>query len=444
MSFLANFRINVEIVGTIKGPTFSRVNFRLEPGTPVKNLTAKFDDIKMGLAVPSMRLLAPVPGTNYCGVEIPNKARSKVNLKDMWKSQDYVKARAKDSGLIFALGKDINGKTYTFDLTTAPHMLVCGQTRSGKSVALNVMLMSLLCRYSPEEMRLILFDPKQVEFAVYADIPHLLIPNILTEPAKAINAMNWAVQEMERRYELIKSAGARNLEEYNAKPEIKRDPTMRVPYIVIIIDEFAEVVSQDQGIKKQFNMVIQRLAAKARAAGIHLVLATQRPSVDVVTGTIKANLPTRMALKTSDAVNSMTILGSGGAEELLGYGDMLFVNPYEAGQQRIQGAFISTENIEEMIEYIKDHNDKYFDEEAEKMIMADPQKEQAQQMEMDLGDGNKGGVDPQFIDALELCIKYDRVSTSFLQAKLSVGFPRASKIIIVVFNIFNHLFDIFS
>lgn len=428
---LANFRINVEILGTIKGPTFSRINFRLEPGTPVKNLTSKADDVKMGLAVSSMRLLAPIPGTNYCGVEIPNNKRSRVNLKKVYKSPEYQKAISKRNGLVFALGQDIAGVNYSFDLTTAPHMLVCGQTRSGKSVALNIMLMSLLCRYSPEEMRLILFDPKQVEFTPYEGIPHLLIPHVLFEPAKAISAMNWAVNEMERRYELLKSTGTRNLEEYNDREEIKRDPTMRVPYIVIIIDEFADVVSQGQDVKKQFNTVIQRLAAKARAAGIHLVLATQRPSVDIVSGTIKANLPTRMALKTSDATNSMTILGYGGAEELLGYGDMLFVTPYDTEPHRIQGAFIETQNLLEMIEYIKANNEAYYDEDAEKIIMAEPKNEQNEQMSMDLdGAGPKNkGIDPQFIDALELCIKFQRVSTSFLQMKLSVGFPRASKIV---------------
>ena len=427
---LANFRVNVEIVGTIKGPTFSRINFRLEPGTPVKNLTSKADDIKMGLAVTSMRLLAPVPGTNYCGVEIPNKTRSKVNLKTVYKSAEYQKAISKQSGLVFALGQDINGTNFSYDLTQAPHMLVCGQTRSGKSVALNVMLISLLCRYSPEELRLILFDPKQVEFEPFSGIPHLLIPQILSEPQKAISAMNWAVNEMERRYELLKSTGVRNLEEYNSRPEIKADPLKRVPYIVIVIDEFAEVVSQGPELKKQFNVVIQRLAAKARAAGIHLVLATQRPSVDIVTGTIKSNLPTRMALKTTDAVNSATILGQGGAEELLGWGDMLLMTPDSSELKRIQGAFISTNGVIDIIDYVKNNNDKYFDEEAEKMIMAEPKQETPEQLSLDI-DGAKpnGGIDPQFIDALEICVKFGRVSTSFLQMKLSIGFPRAAKIV---------------
>ena len=427
---LANFRVNVEIVGTIKGPTFSRINFKLEPGTPVKNLTSKADDIKMGLAVTSMRLLAPVPGTNYCGVEIPNKTRAKVNLKTVYKSAEYQKAISKQSGLVFALGQDINGTNFSYDLTQAPHMLVCGQTRSGKSVALNVMLISLLCRYSPEELRLILFDPKQVEFEPFSGIPHLLIPQILSEPQKAISAMNWAVNEMERRYELLKATGVRNLEEYNSRPEIKADPLKRVPYIVIVIDEFAEVVSQGPELKKQFNVVIQRLAAKARAAGIHLVLATQRPSVDIVTGTIKSNLPTRMALKTTDAVNSATILGQGGAEELLGWGDMLLMTPDSSELKRIQGAFISTNGVIDIIDYVKNNNDKYFDEEAEKMIMAEPKQEAPEQLSLDI-DGAKrgGGVDPQFIDALEICVKFGRVSTSFLQMKLSIGFPRAAKIV---------------
>ena len=426
---LANFRVNVEIVGTIKGPTFSRINFRLEPGTPVKNLTSRADDIKMGLAVSSMRLLAPVPGTSYCGVEIPNKKRSKVNLKTVYKSADYQKAISKQTGLVFALGQDINGTNFSYDLTQAPHMLVCGQTRSGKSVALNVMLISLLCRYSPEELRLILFDPKQVEFEPFNGIPHLLIPQILSDPQKAISAMNWAINEMERRYELLKSSGVRNLEEYNNRPEIKADPLKRVPYIVIVIDEFAEVVSQGPELKKQFNTVIQRLAAKARAAGIHLVLATQRPSVDVVTGTIKSNLPTRMALKTTDAVNSGTILGQGGAEELLGWGDMLFMTPDSAELRRIQGAFISTNGVMDIIDYVKNNNDKYFDEEAEKMIMAEPKKEEPEQMSLDVGGGAGKGLDPVFIDALEICIKFNQVSTSFLQRKLSLGFPRAAKIV---------------
>ena len=421
---LAAFNVDIEIVEIIMGPTFSRIVFKKDIKTPIKNITSRYDDIKLNMAVTSMRLLAPIPGTPYLGVEVPNKVRNMVPFKNVYLSSDYQKAIKKETGLVFAFGQDITGYNYSFDLTTAPHMLIAGATRSGKSVAINVMLASLLCRYSPEDLRLILFDPKQVEFAPYAGIPHLLIPEILNEPAKAMNAMNWAINEMERRYALLTNNSVRDLDSYNKLPEVMADKSLHIPYIVIVIDEFGEIANSQY--KKDFDKLISRLAAKARAAGIHLVLATQRPSVDIITGTIKSNLPTRIALKCTATQDSMTILGEGGAEELLGYGDLLFMNPYEAELHRVQGAYLATEDLIEMIEYIKAHNDKFFDEDAEKMIMADPKQEEPEQMAMELGDVDK--LDPAYIDALEACVAAQQVSTSFVQRKIGVGYPKAAKI----------------
>lgn len=422
-STLTAFKLNINVRDTITGPTFSRIEFQLEPGTPVSKLTSRKDDIKMGLAAESLRLLAPIPGKNYCGVELPNKTRNIVGLKETMISPDYQNAIKSDKGLIFAFGKDIAGESYFFDLTKTPHLLIAGGTGSGKSVALNVLITSLIYRYSPDDLRFILFDPKQVEFSIYKDIPHLLIPHILTDPKKALTSLQWASNEMERRYTLLTNNNVRNIAEYNNLDYIKKDPTLKLPYIVIIVDEFGDVMLSEVG--KPFEILIQKLAAKARAAGIHLVLATQRPTTDVISGTIKTNLPCRMAFRVSSNIDSMTILNSTGAEELLGWGDMLFLNSSDPALKRVQGAYIDTEEVIDVIDYIKNHNDKYFDEEIEALIMKEEEK-QEEHMEPKQ---TSMFPDELCLQALETCIMGGQVSVSYLQRKLAVGYSRGAKLV---------------
>lgn len=419
---LEPFKLKINIIGVEKGPTFSRIDFSLEPGTPVSKLTQRIDDIKMGLAVASLRLLAPIPGKNYCGIEIPNDKRSIVGLKDTILAQDYQNAIKSQKGLIFAFGKDISGDSYYFDLTKTPHLLIAGGTGSGKSVALNVLITSLLFRYSPDELRMIMFDPKQVELTSYQHIPHLLIPHILTDPKRAYSSLAWASNEMERRYSLLRVNNVRNLDEYNALDIVKKDPTLKLPYIVIIVDEFGDVMLSEVG--KSFEILIQKLAAKARAAGIHLILATQRPSADVISGTIKANLPCRMAFRVSSSIDSSIILNQTGAEELLGNGDLLFLNSSSPGLKRVQGAYVDTQEINSIADYISKNNVAYFDEEIEDAIMMEEKEEEPnepKQLSM--------FPDELCVPALEVCINGNQVSGSFLQRKLGVGYARGAKLV---------------
>ena len=424
---LAAYKVDIQIENIIMGPTFSRIEFSKELSTPVSRITQREADIKMALCVSSMRLLAPIPGKNLCGVEIPNSVRNPVPFKDVFLSDEYQKAiHDPKKYLVFAFGQDIEGHNYSYDMVDAPHMLIAGATKSGKSVAINVMLASLLCRYSPEELRLILFDPKKVEFKPYEGIPHLLIPNILTEVPKAMNAMNWAINEMERRYTLLETNGVRDIQEYNKLPEVKADKSLHVPYIVIVIDEFGEVAA-DATYKKQFETAVQRLTQKARAAGIHLVLATQRPSVNIISGTIKANIPTRICLKCTSGVDSNTILDQVGGEELLGRGDMLFMSAEKGSElDRVQGALLDTPSLDNLINQIKAKNEVYFDEDAAAIINKEPEEPKTETM---VEDKAEKGLDPVFLQALEVCIDSNTVSTSFLQRKISVGFPKAAKIV---------------
>ena len=422
---LASFKIDVNVTNIIKGPTFSRIEFTVAVGTQLNRITAREPDLLMALAAQSIRILAPIPGTNRCGVEIPNEVRSTVGLKEVMLSEPYQLALKKPTGLTFCFGKDVENRPYFYDLTKAPHLLISGGTGSGKSIAINVMICSLLFRYSPQELRFIFVDPKIVEFSIYKGLPHLLIPDIITEPEKAVNALKWACDEMDRRYKLFENTRTRKIDEYNNLDEVKADPTMKISYLVIIVDEFNEIMLSSVG--KQFEALITRLTQKARAAGIHLVLATQRPSVDVISGTIKANLPCKMALRVSSSVDSSVILGTGGAEKLLGNGDMLFFDPNSNMLKRVQGAFIDTPEVDDVVNYVKEHNDSYYDSSVEDIIMKEPEPEPSKedfkpkQLSM--------FPDELCIPALEVCIKCQNVSASNLQRRLAIGFQRASKIV---------------
>ena len=322
------------------------------------------------------------------------------------------------SPLTFALGKDISGNVRVCNLQKMPHLLVAGTTGSGKSVCLNTIITSILYKASPDEVKFILIDPKQVELSMYEGLPHLIVPRVITDPTKAVNALAWAVDEMERRFRLISEERVRNIGEYNKIDKVLEYKVAKMPYIVIIFDEFADFMAIS---KNEIEDKIRRLAGKARAAGIHLILATQRPSTDVVTGTLKANLPARIAFKVASRVDSEVILGSTGAEKLLGYGDMLY-KPADSDAQRLQGCFIDTPETKDIVNYITANNEEIFDEEAFNAIN-NPNKSSN-------GGGNENnGVDPLLPQALKICIDNGVASTTMVQRKLSIGYPRAARIV---------------
>lgn len=414
---MRDINIDVNVVNVVHGPTFTRIEF--ETTTQVSKITARVNDITMWLEVQSLRLLAPIPGKGCCGIEIPNPKRGTVGLKTIIQSPAF--QNTKSGGLYFALGKDIDGTCYVSDITKFPHGLVAGASGAGKSVCLNAMLCSMLYKYSPEDLRLILVDPKVVEFNVYRDLPHLLLPNIVTEEKQVINALKWAVDEMERRYQMLTDLYVSNITQYNAE---RPAGTEKMPYILLVIDEVGDIILSPVG--KEFEMLVKRLAAKARAAGIHLILATQRPSVDVITGTIKSNLPTRIAFAVTSGVDSKTILDSYGAEKLLRLGDMLYRDTsVSATPVRVQGAFIDNPEVREIVRQVKERNEAVFDEEicAKIMTVEEPKPEVVETKP------HSSLPDTMCIDALEVGLANKTLSISFLQRKLGLGFQRAGKII---------------
>ena len=421
---LANFGIDAKVVNVVKGPTFSRLELEVPPGISVNKIPQHYNDLAMCLAAESIRIEAPIPKKRFVGIEIPNENRGTVGLKPIINSREF--NNGKSSGLYFALGKDIDGECYVGDITEFPHALVAGGTGAGKSVCLNCLLVSLLYRYSPEDLRLILVDPKEVEFFKYEGLPHLLVPEILSDNAKVINALKWAIDEMERRYSEIKNFKQSNIEEYNAL--CKNDKSMqKMPYILIIIDEAADIMQSPSA--KEFEALVKRLTAKARAAGIHIILATQRPSVDVITGTIKANLPTRIAFAVVSNVDSKTILDYSGAEKLLRKGDMLYKLSTKPLPVRLQCAFITGSEVVSVVEQVKENNEAYFDEDIQKAIDFVPEEPDQASVTADAGEGGSGNHDPMFAQAVQLAIDNGSISISMLQRRLYLGFPRAAKLL---------------
>lgn len=417
---LESFKIPAKISSIAKGPAFTRYELQMPVGIPVKRVLGFTDDIAMSLeSKGSIRTEIPIPGKNAFGVEVPNKKISTVSLRDVLESKNFVSSK---SPLTFALGQDIANESRVSRLDKAPHMLVAGSTGSGKSVCLNSMLISWIFKASPDDVRLILIDPKQVEFTPYNGLPHLLIPNVITSTEKALNALSWSIDEMERRYSLFSKFGVRNIEEYNDTSEVKSFMAEKLYYIVLVVDELADLMSQA---KKEFEEKIMRLTQKSRAAGIHLVLATQRPSVDVITGTIKNNLPTRIAFAVSSFADSKTIIGESGAENLLGKGDMLFAPIDSPTPSRIQGCFVSNDEIKAVLDYVKENNDAVFDSDIEDKMFNRNQ-------------GEPGGFesepsaevfDPLMKDALRNFIKTNNASVSKLQRIFNIGFNRAGRIV---------------
>lgn len=415
---LANFGVKVEITNVSRGPSVTRYELQPEMGTKVSRITGLADDIKLNMAAADIRIEAPIPGKAAVGIEIPNKGRDSVCLKELLMSKELKNHKSK---LAFPAGKDIAGKVVVADIAKMPHMLIAGTTGSGKSVFTNSILMSILYRTTPEEVRLIVIDPKVVEFQVYNKIPHLLY-DVVTDPKKAAGILNWAVAEMTTRYNKFAKAGARDIGSYNVKVEAGQvvddfgEPAEKMPQILIVIDELADLMMVAA---KEVEEAICRLAQLARAAGIHMVIATQRPSVDVITGLIKANIPSRVALTVASGTDSRTIIDMNGAEKLLGNGDMLFYPAGYVKPVRVQGAYVSDQEIFDTVEFIKNNSgEAEYDQSIDAKLTTD--------QEAMSNDGNER--DPLFADAGRLCIEKQKGSTSMIQRQFRVGFNRAARI----------------
>ncbi|HET8690326.1 MAG TPA: DNA translocase FtsK 4TM domain-containing protein [Candidatus Saccharimonadales bacterium] len=406
---LAEFNIEVEMEGANIGPKVTQYTLRPPSGVKLTRITALETNIALNLAAQALRIEAPIPGQRAVGIEVPNRKAADVRLYGILSSKQWQSAR---EPLSFAIGKDISGDAVVGELNKMPHLMIAGQTGSGKSVMINTLLSSLLYRNSPSDMRLILVDPKQVEMAPYEDIPHLLTP-IITEPEKCISALKWAVNEMERRYSLLAEEKLRDIASYNRK---KKEEAM--PYVVIVIDELADLMMVAA---RDVEQLIVRLAQKARAVGIHLVLATQRPSVNVITGLIKANIPARIAFTVASQVDSRTILDQIGAEKLLGQGDMLMLTPQMSKPKRIQGAWVTDEEVGKITDHLRMQRPPQYDEE----IIAEPvQLNGKGGIVMDM----EGTEDSEYQDAVRVVIDSGKASTSYLQRRLRIGYSKASRI----------------
>jgi S-DNA-T family DNA segregation ATPase FtsK/SpoIIIE len=420
---LKDFGVDAKVMNILLGPIITRFEVQPAPGTKASKITGLARDLARSLSVPSVRVVEVIPGKTYIGLEIPNRRRVTVSLKTLFESEAFQSAR---SSLCLALGVDISGDPVVVDLAKMPHLLVAGTTGSGKSVGLNSLLLSLLYKTSPEDLRLILIDPKMLEFAIYEGIPHLLT-SVVTDMNDASYALNWCVNEMERRYRLMADLGVRNIGSYNAK--VKSIPTIEgegelvhehLPYIVVIADEFADMMMM---VGKKVEQLIARLAQKARAAGIHLILATQRPSVDVITGLIKANIPTRISFQVSSKIDSRTILDQQGAESLLGYGDMLYLSPGSGVPMRCHGAFVSDDSVAGVVKHLRASGPPdYIDIQKPS---DDPESPQIDMLST-TSDDKRNKDDSLYDQIVEFVTSSRKVSTSSVQRRFRIGYNRAS------------------
>lgn len=412
---LKSFGVEAEILQVTKGPSVTRFEIQPKAGIKVSKIVNLSDDIALGLAAGGIRMEAPIPGKAAIGIEVPNKKQTPVYFREIIESREFKDSKA---NVACALGKDITGKSIVADLSAMPHLLIAGATGSGKSVCINTLIVSILYKYSPEEVKLLMVDPKVVELNVYNGIPHLLIP-VVTEPKKAAGALNWAVNEMNKRYKLFAETGVRNIGSYNSFVE-RTNTGEKLPYIVIIVDELADLMMV---CPHDVEDSICRLAQMARAAGMHLVLATQRPSVDVITGVIKANIPSRISFAVSSQIDSRTILDSSGAEKLLGRGDMLFSPIGESNNLRVQGAFISEEEVEQVVSHIKEREDTV-DLAVEEEILEHINSAAV----VGSGENSSGENSDELLEeAIQIVVESGQVSASFLQRRLKVGFNRAAR-----------------
>lgn len=419
---LQNFNVNVTVTNVSCGPTVTRYELQPEMGVKVSKIVGLADDIKLNLAAPDIRIEAPIPGKAAVGIEVPNKENAAVMLRDLLESEEFKKHPSK---IAFAAGRDIAGQVVVADIAKMPHVLIAGATGSGKSVCINTLIMSILYKATPEEVKLIMVDPKVVELSVYNGIPHLLIP-VVTDPKKAAGALNWAVTEMTKRYQMFAEYNVRDLVSYNAKVDTITDiedenKPQKMPQIVIIVDELADLMMVAPG---EVEEAICRLAQLARAAGIHLVLATQRPSVNVITGLIKANMPSRIAFAVSSGVDSRTILDMNGAEKLLGKGDMLFYPTGYPKPARVQGSFVSDKEVQSVVEFLISNGEGVtYNEEVANHVNSSNVTHN--------GSGMSGAVDERdvyFVDAGKFVIEKDKASIGMLQRVFKIGFNRAARI----------------
>lgn len=422
---LESFRIKIKDVSCSCGPTVTRYEIKPDAGVRVRQIANLGDDIALGLAKSGVRIEAPIPGKAAVGVEVPNDERKTVFLRNIIESPEFQNHKSKTAA---CLGSDLSGRPMVFDIEKMPHILIAGTTGSGKSICINSIIMSILYKAKPSEVKLILIDPKKVEFNVYRDIPHLSC-KIVSDPKKAAGALNSAVNEMEKRFKLIEQVGVRNISGYNELT--KNDPDMPyMPRMVIIIDELADLMMTA---REDVETAICRIAQKARAAGIHLILGTQRPSVDVITGLIKANIPSRIAFTVRSQVDSRTVIDISGAEKLLGMGDMLYMPVGAPKPIRVQGSFVSDGEVESIVEFIKANNEPVvYDAEFERSIDEEAAKCGKQPVKADDGfvaDGSGDNEDPKLWEAIELAIDAGKISTSLLQRRLEIGYGRAAKII---------------
>ncbi len=407
---LENFGINVEMVESRVGPTVTQYAFRPAEGIKLSRITTLNNDLSLALAAHPLRIEAPIPGKSLVGVEVPNKAKAIVGLREILEDDVFKKRK---HNMMIVLGKDVAGQAWIYDLTRMPHLLVAGATNSGKSVCLNTIIISLLYQNNPDNLRFIMVDPKRVELPVYNGIPHLLTP-VVTNVAKTINALKWCLNEMDRRYDVLNQANRKNIQSYNLSAKEK------MPFIVFIVDELADFMMTAG---REMEAAVIRLAQMSRAVGIHLILATQRPSVDVITGLIKANIPARVAFSVTSLVDSKTILDMSGAEKLLGQGDMLLTSAELAKPKRIQGAFVSDDEINDVINYIKEKGG-----EADYLEGVTDRQKVAGIAGVGL-DGTYGDEDELFLEAKEIILRANKASTSLLQRRLSIGYGRAAKIL---------------
>ena len=398
---LEDFGILAKVTDIIRGPVITRYELEPAAGVKINRIENLSDDIALAIKAQSIRIIAPIPGKGRVGVEVPNLQSTLVCIRDLLTSAEYHKQK---SPLTIALGKDITGRSVFGDLDDMPHLLIAGTTGSGKTVCVNTCILSLLFRASPNDLKFLMIDPKMVELMPFNGLPHLLCP-VVTDAKKAAVALNWVVSEMESRYVLLSKAGARNIEAYNEKQE-------KIPYIIVVVDEFADLMSVA---RDQIENAITRLAQLSRAVGIHLILATQRPSVDVITGVIKANLPARVSFKVASKVDSRTVLDANGAEALLGKGDMLFLQPGKEDLIRIQGALVKDAEIERVVEFIKAQGEPAYDDQ----ILKEQQKNS-------LANGDK---DELYDEAVRVIMESNQASVSILQRRMRLGYTRAARII---------------
>lgn len=416
---LDDFKTPAKVIGVTKGPAVTRYELQMPPGISVKKIADKADDIAYTMASNGkVRIETPIPGKQAVGIEIPNNIIEVVSLRELIESREF---NMHNSSLAFALGKDIAGKNIVTDLVKMPHLLVAGATNSGKSSCLNALITSIIYRSSPLDVRFILIDPKRVEFTSYKGLPHMLLENPITEPEYALNAFEWAIEESEKRFELFVSYKVRDINDFNNMSVVKNGDVQKLPYIIIVVDELADLMAQS---KRDFEDKIRSIAQKSRAAGIHLVLATQRPSVDVITGTIKANLPSRIAFSVTSFADSKTILDQGGADRLLGRGDMLYAPVDKPEPFRVQGAYVTNDEVYDVVNFIKENNQSFFDKDLEERIL--------KTNEQDTNDGVTvanfvDDSDPNLPNIMRMFLELGQASTTLIQRRFRYGYAKAAR-----------------